>query len=365
MRGKVFVFPKESNPYQELLYSAIQSRYGDRIQIRYCRSFRIIGPSLFIPFALIYRALGYRILHIHWPAFVLLFGRHRLSGRPAYYYFLICLSLIRVLRYDVIWTVHNLLPHEPQTDNDLDLIKKLAKSASAKIAHNLGTVESMRKLQMDTNGTNIIPIGSYSNVYPDVRSPIEARHILNIPIEDVVVLFFGIIRPYKGLDDLLRIFQRDLPARLIIAGKPADDKSAERIKEACAQHNIDFYGNYIPDEDVSVFFRACDVVCLPFRKVTTTSSALLAMSFAKPLIAPRLGAIQDFPKNTGIYYDEEDPEGLYHSISEAIDRRERLPALGENALTYSKSLSWEAIADSTFNLYQQFFPTTHNIVECD
>jgi glycosyltransferase involved in cell wall biosynthesis len=118
---------------------------------------------------------------------------------------------------------------------------------------------------------------------------------------------------------------------------------------------ISIYEGFVPNDEVATYFQACDVVCLPLRETTTTSTALLALSFSRPLLAPYLGMIRILPAEAGYFYDPLLPGGLLVSMREALTERSDLPRRGEVGKEYSDGLSWDAIAASTHRLYVTLF----------
>ena len=114
---------------------------------------------------------------------------------------------------------------------------------------------------------------------------------------------------------------------------------------------ISFNNDYVPEENVAGILRNSDVVVLPFTNVTNSSSAILAFSMKKPIIAPRIGMIKDFPEDTGIYYDQNNNIGLKKAMMYAQQSKDRLEALSRKAYAYAKSLDWSTIASNTQRVY--------------
>ena len=96
----------------------------------------------------------------------------------------------------------------------------------------------------------------------------------------------------------------------MIAGQCPSAETARRIEEAATRAPIEFHDRHIADEEVFTYFRACDVVCLPFKKITTSGSVVLALSFGKPVITPRTGAQCELPDDVGYLYDPKEDGAL-------------------------------------------------------
>ena len=347
---RILVYPKDGNPYQSLLYGAMKLQHA--AVVRYCYVFPIIGVLPFLVYALWERVRGTKLAHIHWPAFRVLqpFPFHLQFSS---WLFKASLWWLQLLGYKIVWTVHNVLPHEPQNTDDLTAARLMSQRSSAKIVHSSYTIQQMNEQGIDTTNMAVIPHGNYDGVYPEGVGRDAARQKFGIADDEFVILFFGNIRPYKGIEALLDAFDTaQLPrTRLIIAGNCTDDALRMQL-EAAAQHpTIDFYNAYTPESEVEDFFTASDVVCLPFRAITTSGSVLLALGFGKPIIAPRMGALQDLPTNVGYLYDATNPQALAESLHAARTATD-LAAKAIAARSYADSLSWDGIATSTYELYE-------------
>lgn len=360
---KILAYPyNQENPYQSLLYHAMfVHRLGH--QLTYLKNSRlglVLMPLLLIK----YRLAGYRIFHLHWLSFSVsmpLPGRKQLS----YGYSLLCLYAIKLLGYQLVWTVHNVVPHEAQTTDDLALMRLLSRIADAKIIHSRYTLQQMQEYGLDTSNTTVIPHGNYIGVYPKTITALEARQKLGISKDEVVILFFGLVRPYKGIEDLLDAFTKlKLPGvRLLIAGKCIDERLKCSVTEATRHANVSFYDGYVERNDVAAYFVACDMVCLPFQAITTSGSTLLALSFGKPIIAPRSGALLDLPTNVGYLYNPQKPAALAGSLKRAIKQKDELGKLGVSAYEYAQTLSWSQIASATYSVYQEVLERTRPSME--
>jgi glycosyltransferase involved in cell wall biosynthesis len=355
---KIVAFPKDPNPYQDLLYDELK----DQIELTY------FSPTISSPFGLFtflpkiivslikFRFRGYHILHIHFIYPFYLPKKLPFYRLISYINASIFLSTINFIGFKVVWTVHNLVPQSSMTINDHRLMRKLAKTADAKIVHTPGIIEDMRLLNISTKNTTVVPIGSYSNIYPDSITARQARRQLNIKSSEFVILFFGIISRYKGVEDLIDVFKKlkIKNTRLVIVGHCASLELKHKIESAANQPNIDFYEGYVPTEDVATYFKASDIVCLPFRKITTSSSTILALSFAKPVVVPLLGTLRELPSSVGYFYDAS-IDGLENAVLQASTHQKTLPEMGKMAKEYSDSLSWDKIADKTYSVYSELF----------
>ncbi|MFN8346177.1 MAG: glycosyltransferase [Spirosomataceae bacterium] len=135
----------------------------------------------------------------------------------------------------------------------------------------------------------------YHLYYENKIDRITARKKLNLPSESFVYLFFGEIKPYKGVDNLLKAFAEAAQSEdyLVIAGKSDDEvyfSSLAALAEAIP--NVSMYHRFIENEEVQLFFNAADVVVLPFVRIDHSGSVDLAMSFRKPVISLKTEAMR-------------------------------------------------------------------------
>ena len=361
MAIKVVVFPNADNPYQELLYNGLKKNFNATIK-RIVKSPAYELPFLTLPFRLLWlKLLNYRIFHLHWTyGFVV----QRISYRiprvfySAYFYFI--LFYLKLLKYKIVWTVHEPMPHEKEFANDLSARKVLSRLADAKIVHSAFAINEMKNLGLDIDNTHIIPHGNYMSVYKNQVSKNEARKYLGLDKDDFIFLFFGIIRGYKGIENLLPAFKRLVKTRknikLVIAGDIAKDaknlsKLIENYKKTLGQNLISNIG-FIDDDKVQYYFNSADIVVLPFKKITTSGTAILALSFAKPVIAPKMACLNELPDNIGFFYKPDERGALYKAMEKAIKNKRKLKIMDKNAFEYAKSLSWDKISEKTYRLFK-------------
>lgn len=351
---KILVYPKDANPYQELLYQPMKQS----VDVKYL-NFPTGSHTLnlfLLPFQIIYyRLLGFSIFHLHWSfSFVLPIKGVFWRLLSTIYYFCILL-LIRLSGYKLIWTVHNVLPHNQLFINDLLARKFLSKLSSIKIVHSKYTIEEMSRLGLDVNNAKIIPIGNYIGVYKNNINKTEARKILNIGNKDFVFLHFGRIEPYKGVENLLKVFSElNRPeTKLIIAGRCINPKLQKILSFYKSMPNLMIIDQFIPDKDIQLYFNAADITVYPFKKVTTSSSVILSLSFGKPVIYPNIGNLSDLPNDIGYSYELDNVNGLKQSLSLAIEKKCKLKVLSSNAFIYAKKQSWDNISAETIKVYSE------------
>ncbi|MDA0747144.1 MAG: glycosyltransferase [bacterium] len=295
------------------------------------------------------------VLHLHWPHY--LYTKPDLNDTIARCTELIGhLSRARMLGYKVVWTVHNLYPHE-SVNRDLDRLARLAlvSLASSLIVHCDYARRCVREQFYREEGVFTVPHGHFMDAYPNTVSRADARGRLGLSEAQFVYLFFGNIRPYKGVERLIDTFC-DLPGEdlaLVMAVKDTSPYSIELIGRArAADPRIRvFTEQFFPVEDFQVYLNAADVVVLPFVDILTSGSAVTAMSFGRPVIVPEIGCLPELVDETlGILYDAKAPGALAEAMVEMRSRD--LEACSRAAYERAVSLDWSKIAHLTLEAYQ-------------
>ena len=352
----LIVYPFDANPYQEMLYGAIRDSGVDCTTV-YVQRRPHLGPIPFLVQVTIARLRRYRLLHLHWPQFALYRGS-RLLPHLSLLNARLHLWWLRTLGIRLVWTVHNAVPHEPETADDGLVSRLLARDAAHKIVHGADAIDELAAIGADTDRTSVIPHGAYTGSYREADRS-EGRRALQLPESTRIFMFFGQIRPYKGLVDLMPAWDHVTSTGdrvgatpfLLIAGKCDDEEERARLRREVSKRNGRFDEGYAPHETVPLYFAAADIVVLPFRQVTTSGSALLALSLGRPIVAPRIGALRDLPSSVGFLYEDGELEAALGQALSATSTE--LAQRSAAARHYADSLSWDRIAAATLDVYRQ------------
>ena len=177
----------------------------------------------------------------------------------------------------------------------------------------------------------------------------KAEKILGIKPGKKNLLFFGLIREYKGLDILLEAFsQLDDSYQLIIAGEPygSFDKYLELIESSHLKENISVNTNYIPDNLVNQYFSAADVCVLPYRSATQSGISSVSYHFEIPMITTNVGGLQQMigDAGTGLIADKIEPSAIASRIREYFSDENVREKLVENIRKEKQRLSWSTFA---------------------
>jgi glycosyltransferase involved in cell wall biosynthesis len=156
-------------------------------------------------------------------------------------------------------------------------------------------------------------------------------------------LFIGQCREYKNIPGLIKAF-RDLPidSLLLIAGQFQRDEYRQRVVTmADEDKRIKVYPKHIPDDELQDFLTACDCVVLPYLEILTSGSAMLALSFGRPVVSVRLGCLKDLVNDeVGVLFDPGDASGLKQALMEVTQRRFNESRI----LAHARRFSWEESA---------------------
>ncbi len=249
-------------------------------------------------------------------------------------------------------TAHYVLPPRPSR-RQLASARRLYGSMDAVVAHSEHGAARLRdEVGIDSARVRVIPHGAF-----DYLTDLPEEKPLPAELEGAegpVLLFFGLLRPYKGLDVLLRAFRELAGAELWIVGNPRMDVEPLRRLAAEAPGRVRFLTRFVEDAEIPAVFRRADIVVLPYRDAEHSGVLYTGLAFGKPLV---LSAVGGFPEvaATGAarLVAAEEPAALAAALGElAADpaARERLATAARAAA--SGPYSWDAIAAKTLDLYR-------------
>jgi glycosyltransferase involved in cell wall biosynthesis len=346
---RILVLPRNSaNPYQELLYRELRHR---RVDVTYIGS---PTPShtlnqLLLPVELVVRRLaGAHLVHLHWVYDFAPYGagRSRLLGQAAQLWFAVWLWTLRTVGLRLVWTAHNVLPQQPVFSDDPRARRLLVSKCDLVIAHSRATVEELAALGVVPRSIVVIPHGPFTPA-----SQPGTPHASRGGGRSRRLLFFGNIREYKGVDDLLVAFGAlppDLDARLTVAGQC--DETLRPVLAELARRSpgrVELRLERVPDEELTRLLAEADVAVLPFRRSTTSGSALLALGHGRPIVVPDLPGLAELPDKAVFRYDGT-IAGLTRALTEAIlADSATLGRMSAAADAYCAAMSWGEIAERT------------------
>ncbi len=263
----------------------------------------------------------------------------------------------RALGYRIVFTLHDLVPTVPLHPTWVDYLGHLAVVSLSDhvIVHCQFARRQLRRFYGRIIGVTIMPHPNFIGIYPSQISRADARAKLGFGSGERVFCFFGGIRPNKGVEPLISAFKRlrNEDNRLVVVGKgwPRSNYVEKVQNLAAADARIQIVPRYIPDDEVQIWLTAADVVVLPFERILTSSSVMLAMSFARPVIVPAMGCLPELiSPDEGIVYDSCQRDGLFNALETCANVD--LTTMGQRALEKVRPFSWSRMASQSLGVYR-------------
>jgi glycosyltransferase involved in cell wall biosynthesis len=342
---RVLSLPKNDNPYQELLYAPMRRQgipvsYGGDLTKSHTLN------QLLLPLELLCRrARGFDVVHIHWLFGFRFYGahRHRELLRVSRLWFGVILRLTRMLGYRVVWTTHNVLPHSPIFDDDIAARRRLVSACDLVIVHAANAVDGLRAIGATPTRVCTIPPGVYDDPQFATLPPPPPRPPTHL-------LCFGQVAAYKGVEDLLEVVGTlAAPITVTVAGRCPDPGLRARLERLAAARPdaINLQLHHVDEEKIAPLFSAAHAAVLPFRRVTTSSSVILALASGRPVLVPGLAAFDGIPPEAIVRY-EPGVAGLRDGLEKlASASAEALRQTGERGRRFALRRSWDETASET------------------
>jgi glycosyltransferase involved in cell wall biosynthesis len=306
----------KDNPYTSLLYEEVQ-KAGLRV-VEY-RPYR--AP------------LGrWDVLHVHWPESV--FDHTLAEALPTTESLLFGVRRARRRGTKLLWTIHNLHTHEQRHSYFEERFwRRFIPELDGVVALTEAGLSAARERfpGLSSKPAWIVPHPHYRGQYPDDIDRRAARQKLGLDADTRVMLVFGRMYEYKNVPALLRAVRAATGENwaVLVAGAPRTAQVAEDLRrEAEGDPRVRFHLEFIDAADAQVFFRASDLVVQPYREILNSGTALLALSFDRPVLLPHHGAGADLAASFGppwvhSYAGELDPDALRRALASAAALPER------------------------------------------
>jgi glycosyltransferase involved in cell wall biosynthesis len=323
------VAPVEGYERRELFYRSARCAPGSRAQ-------RAVKLAEHVPDMLAYRraARAADIVHFQWLPVqhvdgLLLPGRQTVTGG----------------RRGLVLTAHDVLPREPRR-GQLAAQRRLYDRFDAVVVHSeQGRARLTHELGLGGDVVHVIPHGVFAHLadVPPQPPPFQT--------DRPVVLCFGLMRPYKGIDVLLEAWHGVEDAELWVAGMPRMDISHLR---AIAPPNVRFVPRFITDSELPAYFQRADLVVLPYREIDQSGVLFTALAFGKPLLLSDLGGFPEVAATGAARtVPAGDPAALRMALEELLGDPAALAALASRARDAAEGrYAWDTIARQTLNLYE-------------
>ena len=326
------------NPYNALLYRELQKLGVAVGEYRHAKALQ--EPA--------------DLVHFHWPdGYINQKGLAKTWQRILLLAGMVC--LLKLKGSKLVWTVHNTAPHDairPRLSQWF--MSWFIRRCDGFIFMSEANKNAFYQRYQPPESIHhaIIPHGHYRSCYPPEITQLAAKQLLGLNTHKKVLLFVGMIKPYKNIPGLMQAFNEAKLGeyQLVIAGTPDNDELRAEL-EALKDTNTRLFLRFIPDSELNVYMSAADVVILPYKAILNSGALLLALSYNRPVIAPHMGAIIDLQKNLGLqwiygYAGNLTPECLQHALA-ALEHSTRQPVCPLD------DYNWDKLAASTLDLYRQ------------
>jgi glycosyltransferase involved in cell wall biosynthesis len=245
----------------------------------------------------------------------------------------------------LVLTAHDVLPREPRP-GQLAAQRRLYERFDAIVVHSThGRARLTGELGVDPARVHVIPHGAFAHLAE--RPPQAPPFATAKP----VVLCFGLMRPYKGIDLLLEAWRGIDDAELWIAGMPRFDIAHLR---RAAPANVRFVARFVNDAELPAYFQRADLVVLPYREIDQSGVLFTALAFGKPLLLSDVGGFPEVAATGAARtFPAGDVPALRAALRELLSDPLALSAIAERArAAASGPYSWDAIARRTLGLYR-------------
>jgi glycosyltransferase involved in cell wall biosynthesis len=249
-------------------------------------------------------------------------------------------------------TAHDVVPREPRP-GQIGATRRLLEKMDAVIVHSEHGAGRLRdELGLEAERIHVIPHGAFDYLthLPDEKPlPPELAEV-----EGPVVLFFGLLRPYKGIELLIEAFQNVEGAELWVVGMPRMPLGPLRELASEIRGPVRFVPRFVDDSEIPAFFRRADIVALPYREIDQSGVLYTALAFGKPMVVSSVGGFAEIAaEGAARAVPPNAPVEMAAAIQQLLDEpeeRERLAA-GARAAAAGR-YSWDSIAEQTMTLYR-------------
>ena len=253
------------------------------------------------------------------------------------------LYLYKLAGIRICWVFHNRVPHDCKKISQIENMKWLANHSDCILLLSKASRQYLPNRKRNLKKCMYMPHIHYIGSYPDTERDIRTEYAIGE--STFVFAFYGLIRPYKNLEILLRAFcELDLEnAKLFLAGSIQGGTDIETLKKKyMGSESIIFKPGFIPNGEMEAFIRACDILVLPYSKVSSMNSGamILAFSYGRTVIVPEIAMGKDIKdKKFAFLYnyadEKENLKYLKEKMLEAYQKgRHGVHVMGSRARKY-------------------------------
>jgi glycosyltransferase involved in cell wall biosynthesis len=277
------------------------------------------------------------------------------------------IALLRALRFRIVWTAHNALPHERERVA-MGVQALLYRLADEIVVHTGSTRDEVaRSFGVPPKRIHVVPHGLHRDPDRESLPSAEARRVLGLPEGGVLFLFFGQFRAYKGYENLIAAFSEAARAgvdiHLVLAGRASSERAAnvrarvESLPPAARArvHSRVSVNQFLPRTEMDALFSACDCVVLPYTEISQSGVLYQAFGHERPVIASRVGGFAEVIEEgrNGLLFEARDVCGLARLLATWGARKSALAAMGQAAKSMAlQGNSWDKVAVATREVYR-------------
>lgn len=261
--------------------------------------------------------------------------------------------LVKKQNIKVLAITDNVIPHEKRL-GDKQLASYFIKGCDAFITMSKAVMNDLEKFTNISHKKYLLhPLYT---AFGDKIPKQEARLKLNLKQDDRVILFFGLIRKYKGLDLLLEAFsllKANPHNKLLIAGEFYEDKQPylDLISKYKLEEQIILLNQFIPNDDVKYYFSAADIVALPYRSATQSGVTQVSFHFEVPTLVTNVGGLGEIiPHNVAGYVVEPNPQAIASSLEDYFENNKE-QAFTEGMKQEKQKYEWSIFVNEIIALY--------------
>jgi len=367
--SQVLIYPADDIRYLEELFKGLKLIEEEELSVEpfpkltFSNTLNVLILPIISPFL---RIRGAKIIHIHWIyRFNLIWSKGKMSGDLIEYWFKLWISSLKWSGLKIIWTAHNIMPHDPIFMDDFKIRQYLVRSTHIVIALSENAADEI-KIKFDAQEIEVIPEGPL--FHPTTFSRIDFRDKLQVPAENVLVVSLGSLAPYKGIRDLLEAsLSLGNKISIRVAGwcDSREETELKKLYELAKCEGIDIQISFgkLTKNEFGAYLQAADFYAAPFRAITNSGTINAALTAGLPVVIPNLPSVQWIPREASILYAPESPSTT--ELASAINSltsisEEQIEAMKSSAKCFTKERSWAEIAEEHISIYQKMARDSRN-----
>lgn len=326
----LFVFPGwfDTNPFLNMLYLDARAQ-GYQLNST---------TNLFNFLSEVKKAKPKDVIHIHWTSPIAQDGATEKEAAKNVKAFVKALETAKANQVKIIWTIHNSIPHETKyRDLEISLCQQLSQLADRIHVLADNTANEVSEFYKLPQAKQVkVAHSSYWGIYDQAQSKADARKALSIKTDETAVLFLGLARGYKGIEEAVDQVKDSKAKLALLITSQLSAKDLESLSSNLPK-NIRILNpdHYLEAEELAVWLRAADFAAFAFKRILNSGSALLAATFGLPLVMPTLGNLPEvFAKQEFVEFYEPGQDNLGKAIAAMTKKHQKLEA---KATAFAKS----------------------------